>query len=287
MTKGLVPRGPATRGVVLASEEARAVRRPYFLDRVKRAETARPSLSVVVPAYNEEHRLSETLPVIWDYLQDLFPHFELIVVDDGSQDSTPLVVEAFGRDHPGVRLISYQPNRGKGYAVRAGILDAGCELVLFCDADLSTPITEVESLLTRIDTGSDIAIGSRAVPGADLEVHQPWYRELAGRSFNPLAQLLATPGLQDTHCGFKLFHRSVAQDVFGRVIEEGFGFDVEALYIAISLGYAVGEVPVRWMHREGSKVRLVRDASRMFLALIRIRRRHHALRAVAYEPSRV
>jgi dolichyl-phosphate beta-glucosyltransferase len=141
--------------------------------------------------------------------------------------------------------------------------------------------------MARIDAGSDIAIGSRALPGSDLTVRQPWYRELAGRSFNRLAQLLATPGLRDTQCGFKLFDRVVAQDIFGRMIEDGFSFDIEALHIAIRMGYTVAEVPVQWMHREGSKVRLVRDSTRMFQALLRVRRRHSTLQVMSHEPSRV
>src|SRR5947209_3824088 len=133
--------------------------------------------------------------------------------------------------------------------------------------DLSTPIGEVESLLVRLDAGSDVAIGSRAVPGSALKVRQPWYREFAGRSFNRLARRLATPGLRDTQCGFKLFHRRAARDVFGRMVEDGFSFDIEALHLAIRLGYEIAEVPVRWTHQEGSKVRLLRDSACMFLAL--------------------
>jgi dolichyl-phosphate beta-glucosyltransferase len=287
MNNAFVSRRDFTNEIVVANEETRAVRKPHWLDRAKLAEPSRADLSVIIPAYNEECRLGESLPVVWEYLRGRFADFELIVVDDGSSDATGRVVESFARDHPGVKLVAYQPNRGKGYAVRAGILEAEGALVLFSDADLSTPIEEIEALLERLDAGSDVAIGSRAVPGSDLRVRQPWYRELAGRSFNRLARLVATPGLRDTQCGFKLFHRRAAQDVFGRMAEDGFSFDIEALHLAIRLGYEVAEVPVQWTHREGSKVRLLRDSTRMFLALIRVRRRHHRLRAETHESSRV
>jgi dolichyl-phosphate beta-glucosyltransferase len=286
MNKGLVSRRNSTTELVVAKDGAATVRKPHLLDR-SRAGRSRAALSVVVPAYNEERRLGETLPIVWAYLHDHFPDFELIVVDDGSSDATARVVESFARVHRGVKLVSYRPNRGKGFAVRTGILEAEGPLVLFSDADLSTPIEGVEALLSRIDAGSDVAIGSRAVPGSDLKVRQPWYRELAGRSFNRLAQLLATPGLRDTQCGFKLFRRHAARDVFGRLVEDGFSFDIEALHVAIRLGYEVTEVPVQWMHREGSKVRLLRDSARMFLALIRVRRRHRGLRRVTFESGRV
>jgi dolichyl-phosphate beta-glucosyltransferase len=285
MNKGLVSRRNSTRAIIAADDEARTVHKPHWVERTKFVEPSRPDLSVIIPAYNEERRLGETLPVVWAYLHDHFPGFELIVVDDGSRDATAGVVESFARDHPGVQLISYPENRGKGHAVRTGILKAEGALILFSDADLSTPIGEVESLLVRLDAGSDVAIGSRAVPGSDLKVRQPWYREFAGRSFNRLARRLATPGLRDTQCGFKLFHRRAARDVFGRMVEDGFSFDIEALHLAIRLGYEIAEVPVQWTHQEGSKVRLLRDSARMFLALIRVRRRHQSLRAPARETS--
>jgi dolichyl-phosphate beta-glucosyltransferase len=281
-------RRPYRRARGTGEEEVGAVRKPHLLDRAPRVsdDEARPSLSVVVPAYNEEDRLGGSLSTIWTYLHDQFDDFELIVIDDGSCDGTAAIVEWIAREHSEVRLISYQPNRGKGYAVRVGILQARGEMVLFSDADLSTPIEEVESLLARIHEGSEVAIGSRAVPGALLAVRQPWYRELAGRSFNLLAQRV-TPGIRDTQCGFKLFRRVAAREIFSRMEEDGFGFDAEALHIAMRLGYRIAEVPVRWVHREGSKVRLLRDSTRMFLTLLRVGRRHHALRAGNYEPSRV
>jgi dolichyl-phosphate beta-glucosyltransferase len=235
-------------------------------------------LSMVVPAYNEEGRLGETLPAMWDYLQAHHPSFELIVVDDGSTDATARVVEAFAADHPGVTLISYRPNRGKGHAVRVGVQKARGDLVLFTDADLATPLDELEVLLAGLRDGHDIAIASRGIAGAQRVVRQPWYRELAGRCFNLMVRVLAVPGIHDTQCGFKLFPGPVAQDVFARYEEDGFSFDIEVLHIARRLGYRIAEIPVRWMHRDGSKVRMSRDVPRMFLSLLRIRRRHRLLR---------
>ncbi len=254
------------------------------LDALSDFETDSPFLSVVVPAYNEEGRLGETLPAMYDYLHEHYRPFELLVVDDGSTDRTAAIVQQFAQQHPEVRLISYQPNRGKGHAVRTGVLQARGEWVLFSDADLATPMEELDRLAEKLREGYDIAIASRAAEGAQLVIRQPWYRELAGRSFNLMVQLMAVPGIRDTQCGFKLFRQQAAQDIFSRCEEDGFSFDIEVLHVAQRLGYRIAEVPVRWMHREGSKVRLVRDAVRMFLALRRIARRHQALRAVVREP---
>lgn len=262
-------------------------RKPHLADRSPWGGGGLPGISVVVPAYNEEQRLEASLSRIWNYLTRRFPAFELIVVDDGSTDATARVVEEFAADHPSVALIAYQPNRGKGYAVRTGILRASYELMLFSDADLATPIEEVEALLERIVAGADVAIGSRMVAGSQLKVRQPWYRELAGRSFNRLAQRMATPGIVDTQCGFKLFLGPVARDVFSRMSEDGFGFDIEVLLLALRLGYEVAEVPVEWRHCAGSKVRLLRDSARMFSTLVRVRKRHHAVRSLKNECVRV
>jgi dolichyl-phosphate beta-glucosyltransferase len=268
-------------------DAAEMVRKPHLSDRAAWVGEMRPGISVVVPAYNEEQRLASSLSHIWNFLTRKFPDFEMIVVDDGSTDATARIVETFAADHPGTELISYRPNRGKGCAVRTGIMRASHELVLFSDADLATPIEEVETLLERISAGSDVAIGSRMVAGSRLRVRQPWYRELAGRSFNKLAQLLATPGIVDTQCGFKLFHGPVARDLFSRTSEDGFGFDIEVLLLALRLDYGVTEVPVEWRHCEGSKVRLLRDSARMFTTLVRVRRRHHAIRSRINECVRV
>ncbi|MCW5937359.1 MAG: glycosyltransferase family 2 protein [Fimbriimonadaceae bacterium] len=239
-------------------------------------------LSVVIPAYNEEARISPTLARTYEYLQGLDVPFEVIVVSDGSTDGTAAAVEEFARDHAEVRLHAYLPNRGKGFAVRSGILLSEGALILFTDADLATPIEEYEKLHAEIG-GADIAIGSRPLRESNLEIRQPWYREMLGRAFNVAVQLLAVKGIKDTQCGFKLFRRDVARDVFSRCEIDGFGFDFEALVIAHDLGYRIAEVPIRWRHQEGSKVVLMRDGPKMLGELVRLRmagkKRRLALRA--------
>lgn len=233
--------------------------------------TRSEKLSVVVPAFNEENRLSETLPVLWKEAGKLFQTFEIIVVDDGSTDKTAEIVVAFGERNPGVRLIRYEKNRGKGYAVRTGVLAAAGDLILFSDADLSTPFGEVVSLLAALDAGADVAIGSRAQKTTRILKRQPFYRILMGKTFNKVVQFLATPGLYDTQCGFKLFPRAAAVDLFSDCRIDGFGFDVEVLFLARKRGMLIREVGVRWENSPESKVHPVVDSLRMLreLAIIR------------------
>jgi dolichyl-phosphate beta-glucosyltransferase len=230
-----------------------------------------PHLSVVVPAWNEEKRLRPTLERLHEYYSSQPYACEVIVVSDGSSDATGQITAEYGANHHEIRLIEYKPNRGKGYAVRTGISAARGELILFCDADLATPQEETEKLLKHIDDGADIAIGSRPLRESALEVRQPLYRELLGRMFNKAVQTIGIKGIDDTQCGFKMFRRSVAHDIFHRCEVDGFGFDFEALMIARDLGYRIDEVPIRWRHMEGSKVSLVRDGTRMLWDLIKLR----------------
>lgn len=231
-----------------------------------------PYLSIIVPAYNEEQRLGATLKRMLAYFDAQDYSFEILVADDGSTDGTLHIVEQIAACRPQVHLLSYQPNRGKGYAVRYGMLRACGARLLFSDADLATPIEEVEKLLTQLDAGYDIAIGSRDVKGSQLIKRQSVLREFGGRLFNKIVRMLAVPGIHDTQCGFKLFTRSAARSIFSRCQVEHFAFDVEVLYIAKRLfGMRIAEVPVRWAHQEGSKVRFFRDAFRMFKTLFRIR----------------
>ncbi len=233
---------------------------------------ARPLLSVVVPAYNEEKRLGASLKRMLAYFDAQDYPVEILVVDDGSSDGTAGIVQQIAACRSQVRLLAYQPNRGKGHAVRYGMLRAGGENVLFCDADLATPIEEVEKLLAKLDAGYDIAIGSRDVPGSELIKRQSFVREMGGRTFNKLVQLLAVPGIRDTQCGFKLFTQQASQRIFSQCRVEHFAFDVEVLYLALRIfDLRVAEVPVRWAHQEGSKVRFFRDALRMLKTLFRIR----------------
>jgi dolichyl-phosphate beta-glucosyltransferase len=215
-----------------------------------------PSLSIVIPAYNEEKRLPASLDAVAAYLgQSRFSFSELIVVDDGSKDGTAAVVEAYRKAHPCVRLLRNPGNRGKGYAVRHGMLDAKGEWVLFSDADLSAPIEELGKLLAAVQKAdAAVAIGSRALDRSLVAVHQSEFRELSGRFFNFVMRALTGLPFQDTQCGFKLYRRDAAQAVFSRQILDGFSFDVEDLCIAQELGLKTLEVAVRWSNVEGTKV---------------------------------
>lgn len=231
-----------------------------------------PFLSVVVPAYNEEERLPETIAAIEQYLARQKYTWELIVVDDGSRDATIEVARrCFTSPHS--RVVSNPRNMGKGATIRNGMTNhARGRFRLFTDADNSTPIEETGKLLKRLKrTGADIAIGSRALKGSKLEVRQPIYREMMGRVFNTMVQLLAVPGIRDTQCGFKLFTAKAAEEVFPRQTLDGFSFDVEVLHIARRRGFRTIEVPVRWINSPASRVSPIRDSIRMFADLVRIR----------------
>lgn len=229
-------------------------------------------LSVVIPAYNEEKRLSSSLQELCGTVGQYYPNFEIIVVDDGSTDRTADIVMSCRIRHSNVRLIRYEKNRGKGYAVRTGVLSSKGDLVLFSDADLSTPISEVEKLMGAIDGGADVAIGSRAVKDAVIVKRQPLYRVLMGKTFNKAVQLLATPGISDTQCGFKLFTRPAAMSLFRDCRIDGFGFDVEVLFLARKRGMSVCEIGVDWLNSPDSKVHPIVDSSRMLRDLVIIRR---------------
>jgi dolichyl-phosphate beta-glucosyltransferase len=228
-------------------------------------------LSVVIPAYNEELRIGNTLRVIRTYLQQQPFAAEIIVVDDGSQDGTAATVHALDVALPPVRVLRNDLNRGKGFSVRQGFLHADGEYLLFSDADLSTPIEEVEKLFVALREPCDIAIGSRALPESRVEVHQPRYREYMGRLFNLCVQMLAVPDIHDTQCGFKCFRRDTALAICERMTAERFGFDVEMLYLARRLGYRVREVPVVWRNSPQSRVRMWQDPVSMLGDLWRIR----------------
>jgi len=233
----------------------------------------RPYLSIIIPAKDEEKRLPATLERVLAYLAAQPYSYEVVVVDDGSTDDTRGVVERFATLDPAVRLFSYGVNRGKGYAVRHGMLEAQGDYLLMCDADLSTPIEEVEKLFAALDGGAEIAIGSRALQGSHLIVRQPPLRELIGRCFNLAVRLLAVPGIHDTQCGFKLFRRTAARDIFARLTIDHWCFDVEALLVARKLAYPVSEIPVTWVNEANSKVNVLRDFVRTVLDLLRIRAR--------------
>jgi dolichyl-phosphate beta-glucosyltransferase len=230
-------------------------------------------LSIIIPAFNEERRLPATLERVVSFVKGKdWPSYEIVVVDDGSTDGTCALVEEWHGYSPAVRLLRNPGNRGKGFAVRHGMLEAAGELRLFSDADLSAPIEDVDKLLAALDASDgEIAFGSRAVDRSLVNKHQGLLREASGRFFN-LAMRTAT-GLpyRDTQCGFKLFTAHAAREVFARTRLDGFGFDVEALFVARQLGLRAVEVPVRWANVEGSKVSL-RKGLDAFADIVRVRR---------------
>jgi dolichyl-phosphate beta-glucosyltransferase len=233
----------------------------------------RPELSVIIPAFNEEKRLPGSLSRVLDYLRQQPFSAEVLVVDDGSRDTTAALVARLAEEDPRVRLLQYGANRGKGYAVRYGMLQARGERVLMSDADLSTPIEELEKLAAALEEGTDIAIGSRALPDSNLAVHQPPLRELIGRTFNLVVRVLAVPGIHDTQCGFKLFTDVAARDIFPLLTVDQWCFDVEALLVARKMGYRICEVPITWVDERNTKVNVLRDLARTVTDLARIRAR--------------
>ena len=218
------------------------------------------SLSIIVPAYNEERRLPATLETLSAYLEKRrFTESEIVVVDDGSTDRTAEIVREWSTRNALVRLLQNPGNRGKGYAVRNGFGDARCEWVLFTDADLSTPIDDLARLEAAIvRSGADGAFGSRALDRKLVGKRQPAAREISGRVFNLFVRLITGLPYRDTQCGFKLFRSDVARALAAWQRLEGFGFDVEILYIASRLGYRIEEVAVRWYNAEGTKVSLLK-----------------------------
>ncbi|WP_461010343.1 dolichyl-phosphate beta-glucosyltransferase [Streptomyces capparidis] len=225
-------------------------------------------LSVVIPAYNEERRLRATLETVGRYLAASAASWEVIVVDDGSTDGTARLVRAAAGGEPRIRLLASPVNRGKGSAVRLGVLASRGRRVLFCDADQATPIEELAGLAAALDRGADAAIGSRA--GSAARDGRPALRRGLGRAGNRFIQAVAVPGIHDTQCGFKLFDGDKARAAFALARIDGWGFDVEILLLFTRLGWTVAEVPVRWAHQPGSKVRPL-DYARVLGETLRVR----------------
>jgi glycosyltransferase involved in cell wall biosynthesis len=228
-----------------------------------------PLLSIVIPAHNEESRLPRTLEQVFAFLEGQSYAAEVLVVENGSTDRTLLIAQDFAARHPQLRVI-HSAARGKGLAVRMGMLAATGDYRFMCDADLSMPIEEVNRFLPPALPDLDVAIGSREVQGA-RRYNEPTHRHLGGRFINLLIRLLILPALQDTQCGFKCFRSAVAQDLFQQQTLDGWSFDIELLYIAYRRGYRVAEVPVDWYYRPESKVSALRDALRMISDIFRIR----------------
>lgn len=230
-----------------------------------------PYLSFIIPAYNEEERLEQSLHKAIAYFAEQPYSTELIVVDDGSRDGTVRVAQSF----PSVTVLQQPQNRGKGAAVRRGMLESHGTYRIFSDADFSTPVKETAKVLARLEQQSvDICIGSRALDETYIKVHQPWYRERMGKLFNFFVQMLLFRGISDTQCGFKGFRAEAAKAVFSRTKIDGFGFDVEALYLAKVLNLKIDQVAVEWYNDERTTVNPLTDATRMFFELLSIKKLH-------------
>jgi len=229
-----------------------------------------PHLSVVIPAYNEEPRIGQTLEEVVAFLKMQPFTWEIIVVDDGSADRTVEIVKKKLSGHPH-RILENITNRGKGYSVKRGMLEARGYFLLFTDADLSTPIEEVTCFLEDLQGEVDVVIGSRSVKSSRVEIHQPFYREWMGRFFNAIARLFAFKGIHDSQCGFKGFTREAAGRLFEAQKLNGFSFDAEILYLAQRFGYRIKEMPVIWRNSPQSRVSILRDPAKMVMDLMRIR----------------
>jgi glycosyltransferase involved in cell wall biosynthesis len=238
-----------------------------------------PPFSVVIPCFNEQARIGNTLRVALDYLAASAPTSELIVVNDGSTDATGAIArKMLAEAKVATRLVENFPNRGKGAAVRTGLLAAREPIGLFSDADLSTPIEETPKLIEPIANGEvDIAFGSRALDRNLIGIHQPWRREQGGRVFNLLVRVATGLPFWDTQCGFKAFRLDVCRPILEAARLDGFAFDVELLFLAHRAGLRIREIPVRWNHAEGSKVNFFRDSLRMLREVVALRKNTNAM----------
>lgn len=232
---------------------------------------AHPELSIVVPAFNESTRIEHALDRIMSCVAEQGWNAEVLVVDDGSTDDTAAVVQRWMRNYPRLHLIQNPGNRGKGYSVRNGLLQAAGEIVMFTDADLSAPMEEAERLFAAIQNGADVAIGSRWLDRTRQTIHQPLYRQFFGRCFNWITRMVMGLPFRDTQCGFKAFRRPAAQVIFRLQTIERWGFDPEILFIAQKLGYEIREVPVTWGHDERSRISYLKDGMKMLEEMARIR----------------
>ena len=229
-----------------------------------------PALSIIIPSYNEELRLPPSLAAIADYIQKSGRETEVLVVDDGSKDRTAAVAESFRDRIPLLRVVPNGENRGKGYSVRHGMMEAQGDIVLFTDADLSAPIEEADKLIAALDK-HDVAIGSRALDRSLIAVHESGFREFAGIVFNKIVRIVLRLPFVDTQCGFKAFRRKKCKIIFEQQQIERFGFDPELLYLARHHGLKSIEIPVRWAHSPATKVNMMRDSIQMFVDIFTIR----------------
>jgi glycosyltransferase involved in cell wall biosynthesis len=232
---------------------------------------AHPRLSIVIPAYNECMRIEGTLARVLECVDARQWDAEILVVDDGSTDDTVAIVQRWMSRHARLHLVKNPGNRGKGYSVRNGLLQSAGDIVMFTDADLSAPIEEAERLLSAIDAGADVAIGSRWLDKQKQTVHQPLYRRFFGRCFNWVTRKVIGLPFKDTQCGFKAFRRDAAQTIFRLQTIERWGFDPEILFIARKLKYSIVEVPVTWGHDERSRISYLKDGLKMLEEMAEIR----------------
>jgi dolichyl-phosphate beta-glucosyltransferase len=230
-----------------------------------------PTHTIVIPAYNESARLGATLEKVLAYVHAQGWNAEVLVVSDGSRDNTAEIVRTFAAKDPTLRLLENPGNRGKGYSVRNGMLHAQGQIVLFSDADLSSPIEEAPKLFQALEAGADIAIGSRWLRAETQTQRQPLHRQLFGRVFNLLLRLTLGLHFADTQCGFKAFKRPAVEAIFPRQKIERWGFDPEILFLARKFGFKVKEVPVAWGHSGGTRINPLLDGSRMFTEMLRVR----------------
>jgi len=227
--------------------------------------------SIIIPAYNESQRISASLDRILAYIAEQHWGAEIIVVNDGSRDNTAEIVREYAKTHTMVRLIENPGNRGKGYTVRNGMMQAHGDILLFTDADLSSPIEESKKLFAAIDRGADVTFGSRWLQAELQTERQPIHRQVFGRIFNLLLRIILGLKYKDTQCGFKAFTRKAAHQIFARQTIDRWGFDPEILFLAEKFGYKVAEVPVEWAHDDRSKINPVTDGFKMFVEMLRVR----------------
>jgi glycosyltransferase involved in cell wall biosynthesis len=232
---------------------------------------AHPRLSIVIPAYNESARIEDALERVMSCVSEQGWDAEVLVVDDGSKDDTAAIVQRWMKTYSRLHLVQNPGNRGKGYSVRNGLLQAAGDIVMFTDADLSAPMEEAERLIAAIDGGADVAIGSRWLDRARQTIHQPLYRQFFGRCFNWITRTVMGLPFKDTQCGFKAFRREAAQVIFRLQTIERWGFDPEILFIAQKLKYVIQEVPVTWGHDERSRISYLKDGMKMLEEMARIR----------------
>ena len=230
-------------------------------------------LSVVIPTYNEEARIGKTLDTVVSFLKSQHYSSELVIVDDGSKDHTLTVIRDQLKDYPHELIVSPE-NAGKGSAVKQGMLKSKGQFVLFTDADLSTPIEEINKFLPYLENGYDVVIGSRALKESNVKRHQNFLREGMGKIFNRIARLCAFRGIEDSQCGFKSFKQTAAKDLFSMQKLHGFAFDAEILYLAQKRNYKIKEEPITWCNSPQSRVRILRDPIKMFFEILSIRWLH-------------